>query len=35
MVNTIVKILYSLVSDPHKGKCLNACDDLPWGVVLT
>jgi len=24
-----------LVSDPHKGESLGACDELPWGVVLT
>ncbi len=21
--------------DPHKGKSLSACDELPWGVVFT
>jgi hypothetical protein len=28
--------LYSfLVTDPHKVESLGACDELPWGVVLT
>jgi len=35
IVNTIVEILWSLVSDPHKGKILGACDKLPLSVVFT
>jgi len=35
IVNTIVKILWSLVSDPHEGKSLGVCDELPWDVVFT
>jgi hypothetical protein len=27
--------LKSLISDPNKGKILNECDELPWGVILT
>jgi hypothetical protein len=23
------------VNDPHKRKSLGACDEFPWGVVLT
>ncbi len=28
IVNTIVEILWFLVSDPHKGESLSMCDEL-------
>jgi hypothetical protein len=26
---------YIILSDPHQGESSGACDELPWGVVLT